>query len=395
MEAEFKRITRRALTDFPAPKAQRLDTQTLLYPFDPALAWVAVHYLRTPSRVFWDLVAFKTKRLEPLYDQVRAWMAACRGTWLKDGLTFSVEPRNVSAFEAGPQQIRGTVKNGLIEGAAARGFALTLDPEDPDLLFSVRSVDESLVLSIDLGGQSLHARGYRTEGGSAPLRETLAAQMLILARWDPRHDPLLDPMAGSGTIAIEARAMAVGAPLWVGSRRPRLERNPALKNACPPKIDNLSTELFPGTEPVIMASDMDPRATRAMERNMARAGFRDSIATRTTDFRLLSPSDVPDGGLLISNPPYGERLQEPGGEEELLALYQALGSWFRTLGPAWRACFLVAHPDFEAAFGEQPVIKKPMHNGPLSGIFLTYGQAPSRPTQPPSDSPQGTRHREN
>ena len=119
-----------------------------------------------------------------------------------------LEVARIQTFQAGPLQIRGAVKNAIIAGAKDRGKTLHLAPEEADLVFSVRETSGGLLISIDLAGQSLHLRGWRLEEGVAPLKETLSAQMLMLSRWDPRGEVLLDPMAGSGTIAAVASHIA-------------------------------------------------------------------------------------------------------------------------------------------------------------------------------------------
>ena len=118
MEAELKRIAVRALDMRLTPR--RVDPSTIQVDFDAALARTVVDYLRTPSRIVWDLACFSANRLEPLFDEMMAWLADAEAPWLATGLALSVEVGDVDAFGAGPLQVRGTVKNALIEGSAAR-----------------------------------------------------------------------------------------------------------------------------------------------------------------------------------------------------------------------------------------------------------------------------------
>ena len=155
------------------------------------------------------------ERLEPLFDDVLALASESAKRYLWDGARISVYAHGVEAFAAGERQIIGTVKNGLIEGAARQGLQVVLDPGSVDVVVAVRGDGSVLRISLDLAGRPMNQRGYRKTGGTAPLREDLAAVLLMLARYDPRRDVLIDPMAGSGTIAIEAACMAKALPVAI------------------------------------------------------------------------------------------------------------------------------------------------------------------------------------
>jgi 23S rRNA G2445 N2-methylase RlmL len=378
MEAEFKRLVVRSLGSTGPLKPVRLDPQNLRYPFDPGLAWCAVHYARTPSRVLWDLVELDAQRLEPLYEEVRDFVAEAPAGWLADGLGLSVEVKGVKAFPAGPLQIRGTIKNGLVDGARDAGVRLALEPEDPDLCFIVQEFGERLVLSLDLAGQSLHRRGYRLSTSDAPLKENLAAQLLMLARWDPRSEALVDPMMGGATIPVEGALMAAGAPLWQ-RHTPAAHRLPAFA----PWAERPRPDLFPGRPPAMFGNDVDGAALRAAKDNSARARVDDRLVLIQGTFHDLSLARLERGwrdkglagspdlsrGLVVCNPPYGERV---GYDEDILIMYDELVAWGLSLGPGWRFCFLAGHPGLERAIRAQPRLKKPMSNGPIKAHVLVY-----------------------
>jgi 23S rRNA G2445 N2-methylase RlmL len=288
-------------------------------------------------------------------------------SYLWDTARISVYAHAVGDFAAGERQVVGTLKNGIIEGAARRRMRVVLDPESPDLLFSVRGVEGGLLISIDLAGRPMNQRGYRVGSGPAPLREDLAAVLLMLSRYDPRSDVLLDPMAGSGTIAIEAACMGLGAPVWVPPRSPLIAPMPMF-TGCAPAGD---LPLFPDAAPLVYASDVDHAACIAARSASARAHVESYVNVATSDFRDLSPRDISrtthNSGLIVSNPPYGERL----ALSDLVALYRELGTFCRRF-PGFRAAFLVANREFETAFGLRPKIKKPLSNGPLRGYFYLY-----------------------
>jgi 23S rRNA G2445 N2-methylase RlmL len=281
----------------------------------------------------------------------------------------------VQDFAAGERQIVGVVKNALIDGAKTRGVRLSVDPERPDLNIGVRLYDGKIYVSLDLAGRPMHERGYRQSSTLAPLREDLAALLVMWARYNAKTEVLIDPMAGSGTIAIEAACMAKARPVWQSGRRPACEMLSVMKEA----MQERPKPLFADTEPFIIANERDPGAQRSLAANLQTSGCAPNVVTTTGDFTALSPDRVrelvatrggnPDQGVIVTNPPYGERLQH--GRGELKQLYRHLGDWCHRF-PGWRAALLVANPDFEASFGGVPRKKKPMRNGPLQGFLYLY-----------------------
>jgi len=379
MEAELIRVTTRALGRRP-PSPRREGTGQLVYPFDADLAQVAVAYLRTPTRVVRDLYRLRATRLEPLYAELVAAIAADdRMWWRVDGgpaaggrvpvgaRGMSVEVRRVHDFAAGERQVVGTVKNAVIDALAARRIMVTVDADEPDLLVVARMNDAGeVVISLDLAGASLSQRGWRTDAGEAPLREHLAAVMLVEARFDPRVDVVVDPLCGSGTIVIEA-ALAARAPA-----RPLAPVAAALGPRRPIE------PLFPDAAPVVIGQDLDVGALVAAKANAERAEA--DVVWSRGDATMLSHEAIAriaadrgrsaERGLIITNPPYGERLSA-SDDDALLALYADLARAFRTF-KGWRAAILVAHPMFEDTFGRRPVMKKPLANAQLKTYLYVY-----------------------
>src|SRR5262249_1691373 len=152
-------------------------------------------------------------------------------------------------FEASPLQLRGVVKNAIIEALASRSVSAELEADSPEIVFVVRRSgipeERRTSVGIDIGGGARHRRGARVAMGPAPLRETMAAQLIMLSRWDARTEPLVDPMAGGGTIPIEAAGLAAGAAI----RRPL---DLPLRNlAAFEDLPIQTPDLFPGTVPRI------------------------------------------------------------------------------------------------------------------------------------------------
>ena len=209
-------------------------------------------------------------------------------------------------------------------------------------LFVVRFERDVCTISADSSGELLHRRGYRLATAKAPLRETLAAGVLAAMRWDGR-EPLVDPMCGAGTIAIEAallaRRMAPGL-----ARAFSCERWP---NAPAGDFEALRTAALAAARPrapvPILASDRDAGAIAAARTNAERAGVHGDITFRTCALADLHPPPGP--GLLLTNPPYGARV---GGRDDLRNLYAQLGKVARERCPGWSLAFLSADRALEA-----------------------------------------------
>jgi len=377
MAGELSRLVKRGLPGYRLPEPQKAGPGALVYPFELAVAHLALWYARTPSRVLWDLYESEAARLEPLHDEIARDAAADPRGWCWDRATFSIRARNLGGFAAGELQVVGAVKNALIAGAAARGIRLSVDPDRPDILVALRMHDRTLAVSVDLAGQAMHLRGYRREAGAAPLRENLAAALVMLARFDARREILVDPLAGSGTIAIEAALMGRGEPLWRGAE-PLAHRLPAFAGW--PRRDEA---LFADTLPLVIANEIETRTVAAARANIAAAGMSERVVSLHGDFRQLTAERIHQiarergregqGGVILGNPPYGARLEKAS---DVVSLYRELGAWCRQF-PGWRAAFLVAHRDFEQAFGGRPRIVKPLANANQPARFYLYDIGPA------------------
>ena len=372
MIAELTRVITRALRRRLPKPPRKEGLGQLVMPFDPDIAWAATTYMRTATRVLWDVSRTDAKRLEPLYDDVLNDLLEDRRVLWRDGDGISVEARRVDEFAAGERQVVGTVKNAIIEAARRRGARLHVDPDRPALRWVARLDDRGdVVVSIDLGGGSLSQRGWRREAGDAPLREHLAAVLLMLARFDPRRDVLVDPMCGSGTIPIEAVHAARATP----------RKAPSLAAL---GLDRPAEQLFADAKPIVIGCDHDLTVLAAARDNAKVAGVTADVTWQRGDIAGLTPEQIadivrerggePTPGLLLSNPPYGERLDEA----DLRQLYTVIGeTLLRFRG--WRAGFIVGTPLFEEVLlrivGE-PRIKKPLANANLRAYFYLWDDGP-------------------
>ncbi len=207
----------------------------------------------------------------------------------------------------------------------------------PPQLLAVRMADNTCTLSLDSSGALLYRRGYRLETAKAPIRETLAAGMLLASGWDGKS-PLLDPFCGAGTLAIEAAMMARGIKPG-GARKfafmdwpnydPEIWRE-ALKE---------DAEKTRAPFPIILASDRDAGAVRAAERNARRAGVEDFISFSCRSFSAVEPPARQ--GWVVTNPPYGLRTKSG---KDLQALYRAFGRVLREKCRGWKIAMLCDDP---------------------------------------------------
>jgi 23S rRNA G2445 N2-methylase RlmL len=376
MAAELIRVAQRAIKQRP-PEPRKEGLGQLVYPFDRDLAWAAVTYMRTPTRIVWDVYRSRATRLEPLYDELALDIRNDTRLLWRDGDGISVEARRVEEFAAGERQIVGTVKNALVDTLARRGMRLHVDPHRPATRWIARQDDQgNLVVSIDLGGGSLSQRGWRREAGDAPLREHLAAVLLMLCRFDPRKDVLVDPMCGSGTIPIEAVLAARATP------RP----TPALRALGIHYLPDGATSfeappLYADAAPLVIGCDVDLDVLAAARDNARAARVGEQITWQRADVAHLTPALVddiakergrepPTTGLLLANPPYGERLDE----QDLEDIYAAIARTCQRFR-GWRAGFLVGNPLLEEVFMDvigRPKIKKPLANANLRAYFYLY-----------------------
>lgn len=242
----------------------------------------------------------------------------------------------------------------------------------PGQLVLARFEENHCLLSIDSSGELLHRRGYREEAGPAPLRETLAAGILLLLGWDGAV-PLVDPMCGSGTIPIEGALLAANRPPG-GRRRFAFMDWPHFR---PGRWEVLLREVesraVAADGMVIRGSDRDGTAVELARRNARRAGVLDRLVLERKD--LVDVLPPPGQGLVLCNPPYGERLDS---ERDLPSLFRRLGHVLQNSFPGWRAGFLCPEERWARETGLDLVPVTTLVNGGIRVIlFASAGRIPA------------------
>ncbi|HEX6643662.1 MAG TPA: hypothetical protein VF037_03240 [Gemmatimonadales bacterium] len=292
--------------------------------------------LRTASRVLIRIGGFRARTFPELERH------ALRLPWSDvlprgSAIRFAVTSRKSKLYH------QGGIAERLARAADHVAGDVRTDADESAQLIVVRAVRDEFTVSADSSGELLHRRGYRQATAKAPLRETLAAAMLLAAGWDGGRS-LLDPFAGSGTIPIEAALIA--RRIAPGLRRTfALERWPAFDAARWREVkDRATAEVLDRATVPIVGSDRDEGAVAAAAANAVRAGVGADV-----DFRRVSLSAATrpgDAGLLVTNPPYGVRI---GDRARLRDLYAQLGNVARGAFTGWDVVLLSAHPVLEAA----------------------------------------------
>jgi len=260
-----------------------------------------------------------------------------------------------------------------------RGTRPSIDTENADVRVHVHSQRHKVTVSIDLAGESLHLRGYRTRGGVAPLKENLAAGILLRAGW-PKiardGGAFLDLMCGSGTIVIEAALIA--GDIAPGLLRGRFgfegwqQHDAELWRRVRAEAEERRNRIEPRTS--LRGSDADALAIRMANENVARAGLGKRVHVERRDLESLERVD--DGpGLVCTNPPYGERL---GDQPELESLYRLLGRKLREEFIGWQAAILTGNPALGRVLGIHARRTHTLWNGPIECRLLRFDIEPRR-----------------
>lgn len=323
---------------------------------------------RLANRVLLVLDRFTTTNAETLYDGVY------RIDWaehLEPGGTLAVEfsghGSGIDNTHFGALKVKDAIVDRLRTPAGERP---SVDKLNPDLRVHLRLDRGQAVLSLDMSGHSLHQRGYRLQQGAAPLKENLAAAVLIRAGW-PRiaaeGGALTDPMCGVGTFLVEGAMMA--ADIAPNLRRERwgfstwLGHVPALWNRLHDEA-RARAEAGMARQPLwIRGYEADPRLIQPAKNNIERAGLSSWIRVYQGDVATFEPRpDQNQKGLVICNPPYGERL---GDEASLVYLYQNLGERLRQACLGWEAAVLTSAPDLGKRMGIRSHKQYAFWNGAL------------------------------
>ncbi|WP_235937499.1 bifunctional 23S rRNA (guanine(2069)-N(7))-methyltransferase RlmK/23S rRNA (guanine(2445)-N(2))-methyltransferase RlmL [Marinobacter caseinilyticus] len=350
----------------------------------PAGVWVqgtleagyrACLWSRLANRVILHLAEVSAISGDELYEGVRAI------AWENH---LPVDGRFKVAFVGQNDAIRNTqygaqrVKDGVVDNLRTdSGERPSIDTVAPDLIVSARLHRGLLQVGIDLSGESLHKRGYRTEKGVAPLKENLAAALLLRSGWpelSAAGGGFVDPMCGSGTLAIEAALMAMdhapgllraqfGFTHWLGHQAELWDRLVGEAKARAEQGRSVNTQPMVGF-------DQDAAVVATGLRNVERAGLKGVVRLECRALGAFArDAQWPDTGLVLTNPPYGERLSE---RNALSGLYQSLGEAVKQALPGWRLGVFTGAPEVGHAIGLRSYKQYKLFNGKLPAQLLLF-----------------------
>ncbi len=342
-------------------------------------------WLRTADRVLLQMATFPAQDFDALFETTKgldwnAWIAA-------DG-AFPVIGRSLKSQLSSVPACQRAVKKAVVESLQLAHQTDSLPETGPQYKIEVAILKDQVTLTIDTTGPSLHKRGYRLQAAKAPLKETLAAAMILLSFWD-RDRPLIDPFCGSGTIPIEAAL--IGRDIAPGLKRSFAAE--AWPNVATPLWEEARTEardLAQADLPErLMGTDIDQRALRSARHNAEQAGVAEQVHFQERSFeRLTSKRKF---GCVITNPPYGQRM---GESRDLESLYQSMPEVLRKL-PTWSHFILTAYPGFETLIQRSADRRRKLYNGRIECTYFQFhGPRPSDTYRNEVTSDTGDRERE-
>lgn len=325
-------------------------------------------WLRTADRVKLIAGEFTASTFDDLFEQTKAieWEK-----FLPVDAEFPVQGKSVKSTLHSVPTCQSIVKKAIVERLKkAYQHNSFLDETGPRFKIEVSILKDKVQLSIDTSGAGLHKRGYRVGQGEAPLKETLAAALVKLSRWTPDR-PFVDPFCGSGTIVIEA-AM-IGQNLAPGYNREfDSEHWPWIGEDIWNEVREEAENLADYDQPLnILGTDADPRMIQIAEENIIEAGFAGLIRLQQREVKDFTTDE--ENGVVIGNPPYGERIGEVEVIEEMIGDMGQVFSRF----PTWSVYMLSSMEGFEKLYGQKATKKRKLYNGFIrTDLFQFWGERP-------------------
>ena len=326
-------------------------------------------WLRSAERVLIKVGEFKALTFEELFQQTKAlpW-----DEWIPEDAEFPVDGKSIDSNLFSVSDCQAIVKKAVVEKLKQKYRKDWFDESGPLYRIEVGLLKDMATLTIDTSGAGLHKRGYRKLVSAAPLKETLAAALIMISRWN-RERVLIDPFCGSGTIPIEAAL--IGKNLAPGLKRSFTAESwgsipsELWKQAREEALDTVRKDC----ELRINGSDIDDEVM-----SLARYHAREAGVEKDVHFQRLPMADISSRykyGFIICNPPYGERLGEARDVEKL---YRQMGTVFKGLD-TWSYYVLATHPQFESLFGRRADKKRKLYNGRIMcNYYQFYGPPPPR-----------------
>ena len=329
---------------------------------DKEMMYRANFQLHTAIRILKPIKHFRASSADDVYEAVKNidW-----SEYIERGKTFSVDSVVYSEEFRNSRFVTYKVKDAIVDQfRETTGTRPNISISNPDIRLHIHISDDQATLSLDSSGESLHRRGYRQETTEAPLNEVLAAGMILKSGWKGEKD-FIDPMCGSGTLLIEAALIARNISPGIFRKEFAFE-----------KWNDFDAELFDNIynddsrerefEHHIYGYDIDMRAVNTALLNVRAAGFLKDITVKEGDFKNFKTPEKP--AIMITNPPYGERISTPN----LLGTYKMIGERLKHAFTGNEAWVLSYREECFEQIGLKPSIKIPLFNGSLECEFRKY-----------------------
>jgi putative N6-adenine-specific DNA methylase len=318
---------------------------------------------RTALRVMISLKSFQIKNGDDIYSAVKEidWTE-----FMKVSQTFAVRCTLNSELFDNNMFPALKAKDGIADSFRGNGGKRPdVDKENPDLEIMLFINRDRCTLLLNSSGESLHKRGYRDEVDKAPLSEVLAAGLIMLSGWEPQQ-PLVDFMCGSGTIPIEAALIAANIPPGTFRKKFSFENWPDFDEALYKTIREKQLERIHEDDVRIFGNELNRFVAEKAQENINNAGVEDMVQLSTGDFKLF---ERPTGnGVIIINPPYGEKLES----EDLEELYKSIGDQFKKQYAGYKAWIFTGSPEGAKSVGLRANRKIKLFNGPIECRLLGY-----------------------
>lgn len=319
-------------------------------------------WLRTAERVLIKLDEFKAETFEELFNKTKKidW-----SYWIPEDGNFIIQGKSIKSTLFSISDCQRIVEKSIVEKLKENYDIDWFEKSGSRYRIEVGLLKDIATITLDTSGEGLHKRGYRDQGSKAPIKETLAAAMVLLSYWN-KDRVLYDPFCGSGTIAIEA-AM-IGKNIAPGlDRKFDFERWDIIdrKDIIEAKKDAFKA-MKNDVDLKIIASDIDEISIRIAKNNATNLGLEDDITFIQKDMRDVELEN--NYGVVITNPPYGERI---GEKEEVEKLYIDLGKKLNPLN-TWSVYVITSDEDFEKLYGKKANRKRKLYNGRIKVDYYQY-----------------------
>jgi putative N6-adenine-specific DNA methylase len=318
-------------------------------------------WLRTADRILIKMAEFKAETFEKLF---QGTLAVEWGNIMPVNAFMHVQGKSVKSTLFSVPDCQSIVKKAVVEAMKRKHKTDWFSEDGAEYKIEIGILKDIAILTLDTSGAGLHKRGYRENAGGAPIKETLAAAMVLLSKWEPSR-VLADPMCGSGTIAIEAAL--IGKNIAPGLKRKFISEDwDIIPKGIWEENRRFALNSINDKEFRIIASDIDGSVVKTAMENAKKAGVENYIAFQKMPMQNFSSKKR--YGFIITNPPYGERL---GEIKEVEKLYKDMGEVFEKLTD-WSYFVITAHPDFQKCFDKKADKNRKLYNGRLKCYYYEY-----------------------